>query len=502
MFKIKNIYIGISLVFSTLIFAQTPITLPTNPKTIYTEKGIKESEKNNQNNDENIVIKLKDTLAEKPILSPKEQLEANILTMKDDVLLRNANWGFVVYDTKTKQKITGYNEETPLIPASTTKLLSTDASMALLGGKFKWITQLEYSGELSPEGELNGNLFIIGSGDPSMGTGKAGASSNYEIIADYIAKISEAGIKKINGDIIVETAVFQDVRLELPEKIVWLEHNNYYLPVGNTTNIDPKNERIAVKAKSVFDTSKRYFYVSPYMNKMAFAAQFEANQLITTIPTPPSFLGNQLRASLVKNQIPISGKVVPRVTDPNPEERQFLAKYSSPTMVDIIYYTNQHSDNALAEALLKTVGFYKTGNVSLESGRETIVRHLKEKNYDFEGLTLIDGSGLSRGNKVKPISQVKFLADVMKEKYYDDFLKSLPIAGETGTLRRMFKTSNNYGQIFAKTGTLSKVKCLAGYIKTRSGKTLTFSLLINNYAGSVDQIKARMERLLEPVVDL
>lgn len=502
MFIKNNIYIGLCLVFSVLSFSQTPITLPTNPKTIYTEKGIKESEKSVLKNNENIVIKLKDTLAEKPILSPKEQLEANILTMKADPLLRNANWGFVVYDTKTRQKIVSYNEETPLIPASTTKLLSTDASMALLGGRFRWITQLEYSGIIDETGTLSGNLYIIGSGDPSMSTGKAGASSNYEIISDYISKISEAGIKKISGDIIVETAVFQDVRLELPEKIVWLEHNNYYLPVGNTTNIDPRNERIAVKAKSVFDNSKRYFYVSPYMNKMAFAAQFTPNQLITTIPNPPSLLANQLRTSLVKNHIPISGKVVSRVTDPNPEERQFLAKYSSPTMVDIIYYTNQHSDNALAEALLKTVGFYKTGNVSLESGRETIVRHLEDKRYDFEGLNLVDGSGYSRSNRVKPISQVKFLADVMKEKYYDDFLKSLPIAGETGTLRKMFKTSNNYGQIFAKTGTLSAVKCLAGYIKTRSGKMLTFSLLINNYAGSVDQIKARMERLLEPVVDL
>ena len=502
MIKLKNIYIGVNLVLGGLFFAQTPITLPTNPKTIYTEKGIKESEKNAQKNDENIVIKLKDTLAEKPILSPKEQLEANILTMKADPLLRNANWGFVVYDTKTKQKITGYNEETPLIPASTTKLLSTDASMALLGGRFKWITQLEYSGTIDETGTLTGNLYIIGSGDPSMSTGKAGAWSNAQIISEYISKISEAGIKKINGDIVIETAVFQDVRLELPEKIVWLEHNNYYLPVGNTTNIDPKNEKIAVKAKSVFDNSKRYFYVSPYMNKMAFTDKFTTNQLITTIPAAPVTLANALKASLIREKIPIVGKVVTRITDPEPEDREFLAKYSSPTMVEIIFYTNQHSDNALAEALLKTVGFYKTGNVSLESGRETIVRHLEDKRYDFEGLNLVDGSGLSRSNRVKPISQAKFLADVMKEKYYDDFVKSLPIAGETGTLRRMFKTSNNYGQIFAKTGTLSAVKCLAGYIKTRSGRTLTFSLLINNYAGSVDQIKARMERLLEPVVDL
>lgn len=435
-------------------------------------------------------------------LSPKEQLEQNIEKLKNDPIMRVANWGFVVYDVQKKQTITGYNEYSPLIPASTTKLLSTDASMALLGGRFRWITQLEYSGTIDESGTLNGNLFIIGSGDPSMGTGKAGAKSYNEIVAEYSAKINEAGIKRINGDIIVETAVFQDVRLELPEKIVWIEHNNYYLPVGNTSTVDPRKEKVAIKAKSVFDTSRRYFYVSPTTDKMAFTEHFEANNLITTIPTAPALLANSLKTGLLNRRIPVSGRVVTRVTDPNPEERQFLAKYSSPTMVDIIYYTNQHSDNALAEALLKTVGFYKTGNVSLESGRETIVRHLHEKKYDFEGLSLVDGSGLSRGNKVKPISQVKFLADVMKEKYYDDFLKSLPIAGETGTLRRMFKTSNSYGQIFAKTGTLNGVKCLAGYIKTRSGKMLTFSLLINNYLGSVDQVKKRMEQLLEPVVDL
>ena len=435
-------------------------------------------------------------------LSPKEQLEQNIEKMKNDPIMRVANWGFVVYDVQKKQTITGYNEYSPLIPASTTKLLSTDASMALLGGRFRWITQLEYSGTIDESGTLNGNLFIIGSGDPSMGTGKAGAKSYNEIVAEYSAKINEAGIKRINGDIIVETAVFQDVRLELPENIVWIEHNNYYLPVGNTSTVDPRKEKVAIKAKSVFDTSRRYFYVSPTTDKMAFTEHFEANNLITTIPTAPALLANSLKTGLLNRRIPVSGRVVTRVTDPNPEERQFLAKYSSPTMVDIIYYTNQHSDNALAEALLKTVGFYKTGNISLESGRETIVRHLHEKKYDFEGLSLVDGSGLSRGNKVKPISQVKFLADVMKEKYYDDFLKSLPIAGETGTLRRMFKTSNSYGQIFAKTGTLNGVKCLAGYIKTRSGKMLTFSLLINNYLGSVDQVKKRMEQLLEPVVDL
>ena len=111
-------------------------------------------------------------------------------------------------------------------------------------GKIQMDYQLEYSGTIDETGTLNGNLFVIGSGDPSMGTGKAGAWSYSQIISDYLAKISEAGIKKINGDIVVQTAVFQDVRLELPKKIVWLEHNNYYLPVGNTNNINPKTREL------------------------------------------------------------------------------------------------------------------------------------------------------------------------------------------------------------------------------------------------------------------
>ena len=89
---------------------------------------------------------------EKPILSPKEQLEENIEKMKKRPSFAQRNLGFVVYDTKKKEVITGYNEDKPLIPASTTKLLSTDASMALLGGRFKWITQLEYSGTIDRNG--------------------------------------------------------------------------------------------------------------------------------------------------------------------------------------------------------------------------------------------------------------------------------------------------------------------------------------------------------------
>ena len=204
---------------------------------------------------------------------------------------------------------------------------------------------------------------------------------------------------------------------------------------------------------------------------------------------------------MVKSGLPITGKVITRAMDPTPEKREFITAYESPTLSEIVYYTNQRSDNALAEATLKMVGFQKNGDQTLESGRNVVVEHLKSVGFETNGLNYIDGSGLSRNNKVTPISQVKYLTDLMDEKYFKTYFDSLPIAGQTGTLKKTFYGEGN-GQIFAKTGTLNKVKTLAGYLKTNSGKTLVFSLLINNYAGSVDQVKSRMEQILQPALSL
>lgn len=204
---------------------------------------------------------------------------------------------------------------------------------------------------------------------------------------------------------------------------------------------------------------------------------------------------------MLKSGMSVVGKVVNKPTDSNPEKREFITAYQSPTLSDIMYYINQRSDNALAEAFLRMVGFQKNGDQTLESGRKVVVDHLKEIDFDTSGLNYMDGSGLSRSNLVTPISQVKFLTSLMNEKYYKTYFDSLPIGGQTGTLKKMFNTEGN-GQVFAKTGTLNKVKTLAGYMKTNSGKTLVFSLLINNYAGSVDQVKSKMEQLLQPALSL
>jgi len=441
-------------------------------------------------------------VVEKAVLSPKELVDINVNTMMTDPVLKNATWGFVIYDPKTKKVISSYNENTPLVPASTTKLLTTETALNLLGENYRWNTQLEYSGTVDENGVLTGNLYIVGSGDPSLGTNKAGASSYREIIDTFKEALSTEGIKKVNGDIIIQTALFKGNISSLPENVVWLENNNYYLPVGATKEINPANERLIVKRAMPTESVKKYFYVSPYTNQMVYAEKYEGDGVLTTkLPDAPAFLANSFRATLVKSGIAVTGKVQTKTVDGQPESRKTINVYKSPTLADIVYYTNQRSDNSLAEALLKTVGYFKKGNQTPDSGREVVTEHLKDVAFDFEGLNYMDGSGLSRNNKVTPISQVKYLTSLMGTKYYQTYFNSLPIGGQSGTLKKMFLENGN-GQVFAKTGTLNKVKTLAGYIKTNSGKTLVFSLLVNNYAGSVDMVKKRMEQIIQPTLDL
>ena len=481
MISIKNIFVSSALAFSAFAFGQGTFATTTYPQSYDNQHSNSAPEK---------------------LMSAKELVDINLNGMMSDPVLRNATWGFVIYDPRTKKVISSYNENTPLVPASTTKLLTTETALNLLGEKFRWITQLEYSGEIDETGNLLGNLYIVGSGDPSLGTNKAGASSYSNLVSDFMSAISQKGIKKITGDIIIQTGVFKSNKSQkLPENIVWLENGNYYLPVGSTLDISPENEKLIAKKSNPFSENKNFYYISPYIKQMVYADKFVGLGLTTKLPDAPAYLANTLRSTLLKNKISVVGKVVTKATDLTPEKRNLLTSYQSPTLGEIIFYTNQHSDNALAEATLRMVGFQKLGDQTLESGRSAVVEHLKASQFDTSGLSYIDGSGLSRSNLVTPISQVKFLTSLMDENYFKTYFDSLPVGGQSGTLKRMFYGEGN-GQIFAKTGTLNKVKTLAGYMKTNTGKTLVFSLLINNYAGSVDQVKNRMEKILQPALNL
>src|SRR5690606_32632979 len=223
------------------------------------------------------------------------------------------------------------------------------------------------------------------------------------IVADFIGAMSAKGIKKVNANIIIQTALFKLNKTQnLPENIVWLENGSYYLPVSTSKEINPQNERLIAKQANPFAENKNYYYISPYIGKMVYADKFDGGYLTTKLPDAPAYLANTLRTTMLKSGIGITGKVVTKMADPEPESRALLTSYQSPTLAEIVMYTNQHSDNALAEATLRMVGFQKFGDQTLESGRNAVMTHLKNVHFDVEGLNYYDGSGLSRSNVVTP----------------------------------------------------------------------------------------------------
>lgn len=449
----------------------------------------------------NIIKKDSAKVVSEKVISIQELVDLGVENIKNDPVLRNAHWGFVVYDPQTGKVVNSYNETDSFTPASTTKLLTTETALDLLGKNFVWHTQLEYSGEIDENGVLNGNLYIVGSGDPTLGTGKAGAYRYGELATDFVNAITDKGIKRINGNIYIQNAFFKKNKADfLPRNIVWLEHKDYFLPVGSTKDIDPRKENLLRQSRRS-SAPQKYFYVSPYTDKLVFSEEYQPVDFTTKLSTPPYYLANTIKKYLSKRHVPVTGSVMSRDGDMNPEPRQKITFYQSPTLEEIIFYTNKRSDNALAEALLKSSGFYTKGDQTKSTGREAVVEHLTDKGFTLEGFNYEDGSGLSRANKVSPIAHAKFLSKLMKEDHFPQMFKSLPVGGQSGTLKRMFNDVGN-GQVFAKTGTLRGVKTLAGYIKTDTGKTLVFSLLINNYRGSVAQVKQKMEKIIEPVLKM
>ena len=249
-----------------------------------------------------------DFLVKSSAASARDVLNNSISTMFTDPVMRNAQWGFVVYDPKTKKVINSYNENASLIPASTTKLLTTEAAMSLFGKDYQWVTQLEYSGDIDENGILNGNLYIIGSNDPSLGTGRAGASTYGALVSDFVKSIKELGIKRVKGDIILKTAVFRNNKnTVLPANIVWKGSENYFLPAGSTNDTDPRHEKLLGNKKP---DNYKYIYVSPYTQNIVYTENFGGFALSTKLPDAPVYLANSLKTSLAKNGIPTEGKVI------------------------------------------------------------------------------------------------------------------------------------------------------------------------------------------------
>jgi D-alanyl-D-alanine carboxypeptidase/D-alanyl-D-alanine-endopeptidase (penicillin-binding protein 4) len=459
-------------------------------------------------------------------------IEKAFETLKNDPLLKNASLSFYVYDIDNKVKIAEGNPNTSLVTASTMKVVTTATALDIIGSYKKFETEISYDGFIDTNCTLHGNLYIKGGGDPTLGS-RFFNKNNNDIMQPWIQEVANLGIHHITGRIIGDASYFPDEYV--PATWGWGDMGNYYgagvsgLTIyDNTLNFyfksgPEKNDSTFVEcivpySPDLFvdnrvkasDRNKDEAYIyggpfDPYRLIRGRIPKGEEDFLVKGAMHDPAYIAAfELEAKLWEMGISVAGQATTERRlrlfegmNVSKVKKTSITKKLSPSISKIVYWTNLISNNLFAETLLRHIGVATYGDGSVYSSTLAVEKHWKNKGIDMEGFSMNDGSGLSRANAVS----AKHLVDILvymksKSKYSKSFVSSLPIAGKTGTLKSYGRKTLIQGNLRAKSGTMTRVKSFAGYVKSKSGKNLSFAIIANNYNCSTSQIGKKLEKLM------
>ncbi len=455
--------------------------------------------------------------------------------LKKENELQNASISLCAMDAKTGEFVCEYNGKLSLTPASTMKIITTASALQLLGKDFKYETLLQYSGTFDKAtGIINGDLYIKGSGDPSLNSEYFRKEEDTFYIANKWANVlKDKGVKKITGQLVVDVSCFEE---DIPVNWVWGDMGNYFGAAPSGLSYTDNKFYIVYKPAVKNGDSMFISKTVPHLNNitinnyvkaggvednaMVYRAPYGTDVKITgtlpvsakalsiegSLPNPEQLLTKHLQQAMVTQGIELVNKVVLKITVYT--KKQYgkplttLYNYKSPTLEKIIYQANLHSNNQYAESIFRTVALKKTGFGSTWQGIQTITTHLKTKGFDTNGLFINDGSGLSRSNAVTSETLTKILYMMYSDSLIKtSFMNSLPIAGVSGSLRSLGKGTALENNLRAKSGYITRVRSYAGYMKTKSGKEICLSLIINNFNGSPSDTKKKMEQIFLKVYE-
>ncbi len=449
-----------------------------------------------------------------------------------DELNFNSSISFMVYDLEKNQIVAKHNENTSLTSASTTKLFSSASAFELLGPNYYTQTRIYHDGFIDKDSVLHGNIWVRGGGDVSLGS-KYFNSANFELdfLNNWSDSLKNKGIITINGAVIADGSEFG--YNGSPEGWSWGDVGNYYGASASGINIFDNQILLYFKTGKSGSLSKitEIFPDVPGLkmsnevfastvngdNSYIFGAPYSLDRLVKgklpqfterfvvkgSMPDPEFQLAYEFTNALLKKGIHVVQKPKAyRLIDielPNTYDNfKLLYSQSSKTVKEIAFWTNFKSVNLFAEGLLNQLGYSRNKNGSTESSLKVLEEFWAQK-IDISGMILKDGSGLSRGNAISANHFCQLLSYMYKSKNFNDFKETLPIAGKSGTISSLCKGEIGEGRIFAKSGSISKVKAYAGYVYSKSGKRLAFSISVNNYKGSSADLQQKIEKVLNAI---
>lgn len=424
----------------------------------------------------------------------------------------------------------GYHTNTGLIPASTMKAITTATANEILGGDFRFKTELQLAGALGEDGVLKGDVIVRGGGDPTLGSSNIAST-----FAKWQAALKEAGVNSVEGSIVGDATIFGNKLV--PDSWQWNDMGNYYgagacgltfhqnlyycsfktPKVGGKApfvGTDPKlpgreffNE---MRVGSAGSGDQGYIFGAPYGKVFYLRGTVPAGSGSFTIkgslPDPAFFCARAFSKHLNNNGLEVSGEPttirILSAAGKSVAARKVIHTQESETLSSIMFLTNMKSNNLRAECIHRMIGVEKKKKGTIEASSDAVREYWAAKGVDMRGFNMDDGCGLSRANLVTPRQMAEILYHAAKGDSFQTFYKTLPVAGQSGTLRSMGRGTASSGRIVAKSGTIGRVRNYAGYVNARSGKRYAFSIFFTNYSGDLSTIKSQIVRVWNKMVAL
>ena len=446
--------------------------------------------------------------------------------------MRGASFSLVVKDVQEGRTVYSYDTDRLQSPASVLKTVATATALEILGEDYRYPTTLEYDGILE-NGTLEGNLYIKGSGDPSLGSSHFAPGQN-KFLSTWIAALQKAGIKHITGSVISDESIFDTEGVS----IKWLREDmgNYYAPGSYGISIFDNMYKLSLQTGAAgtrpvlkgtepdipFIRFKNYLKAAPVSSDSAYIigaplddvrylygvlpANREAYVLKGDIPDPALYLARYLTDQLQQKGIRVDGspscyRIEVEENRWKKGERKEIVTTYSPTLREIASVCNHVSHNLYADALVKTVGLqYKPRRNEMISsfgrGVQVVKEYWEKKGLDVFPLRMNDGSGLAPADKVSAGFMGELLVYMATESAVSDaFIASLPQAGIEGSVRNFLKGSKLQGKARLKSGGITGIRSYAGYI-TKDGKTYAVAVFSNNYSCPMSRMTRALEKLL------
>jgi serine-type D-Ala-D-Ala carboxypeptidase/endopeptidase (penicillin-binding protein 4) len=452
----------------------------------------------------------------------QNQLATEIDRIIDRPELRRYRWGIVVRDLNGTSQLYHRDGDRLFIPASNVKLITTAVALRQLGAT----RRLRTSVYQLPSTGNRANLVVVGRGDPSLTVTK---------LPLLVQQLKQRGITQI-GQISFDDGYFRGEQLNsgwewgdlstdyapainglmlnqnsnpltispqqigLPLKYTWKDPsiNNWQVDNQSLTAVASQNDRVDAFSSAVPKVIAM-FGKSTMRLTGKLAPNAASIQIDLPLANPAGSFMNAFNQSLNRSGISIGNTRL--VLEQNIFNLSEIAAIDSPPIAELIQETNQKSNNVYAEVLLKSIG--RTHPTHFTSNEDTstlgialVKQRLTEMGVDPQAYSLYDGSGLSRHNLVAPATFVRVLSTMATTSVGQIYRDSLPISGISGSLKNRMKGTLAQGIVRAKTGSLSGVASLSGYINPPQYSPLVFSIILNQH----DRPTSQMVKVIDEIV--